>query len=107
MIQVKKAPARLYLGATFSMDMKIRVGYSVRNTVVAFEESRAIAWHHFAQFTWRYDLEEVPDATRVTESFDYDKPWALPLIWLGVPEKNRRAMEATLARIDAFLTGSR
>ena len=107
MVKVKKAPARLYLGATFSMDMKIRVGYSVRNTVVVFEESKAIAWHHFAQFTWRYDLEEVPGATRVTESFNYDKPWALPIIWLGWPERNRRAMQSTLARIDEFLTGTR
>jgi hypothetical protein len=106
-LNVKRAPARLYLGATFSMDMKIHVGYSVRNTVVVFEESRAIAWHHFAQFRWRYDLEEVLDATRVTESFNYDKPWALPIIWLGVPGRNRRAMQETLERIDEFLTGSR
>jgi uncharacterized protein YndB with AHSA1/START domain len=106
-VKVKRAPARLYLGATFSMDMKIRVGYVVRNTVVTFEESKCIAWHHFAKFTWRYDLEEVLDGTRVTESFNYDRPWAFIIIWLGWPERNRRAMQLTLERMNEFLTGSR
>jgi uncharacterized protein YndB with AHSA1/START domain len=106
-INVRKAPVRLFLGAKFSMDMKIRVPYSVRNTVSAFEESRLISWHHFAQFVWRYDLEEVPDGTRVTESFNYDRPWAFVIIWLGWPERNRRAMEATLERINDIVTQQR
>jgi uncharacterized protein YndB with AHSA1/START domain len=103
-VRVIQGPARLYLGATFSMDMKMRVGYHVKNVVVAFEEGRYIAWHHFAQFVWRYDLEDVPDGTRVTESFNYDKPWAFAIIWLGWPERNRRAMQATLERIDRLVT---
>jgi len=44
-----------------------------RNRVVEFEENRRIAWHHFAQFVWRYELEEVEGGTMVTESFNYDK----------------------------------
>jgi uncharacterized protein YndB with AHSA1/START domain len=103
-VEVKQAPARLYLGATFSMDMKIRIGYRVKNVVVEFEEGRTIAWHHFAQFVWRYDLEEVPGGTKVTESFNYDKPWAFVIIALGWPERNERAMQATLERIDQLVT---
>jgi hypothetical protein len=101
---VRKAPERLFLGAQFSMEMKIRIHYLVRNTVSAFKESRVIAWHRFAQFVWRYDLEEVPGGTKVTESFNYDRPWAFVIIWLGWPERNRRAMQATLARINDIVT---
>ena len=53
------APERLYLGATFAMGMRQGVHYRTRNKVVAFEENKCIAWHHFAQFTWRYDLDDV------------------------------------------------
>ena len=84
--------------------MRHGVRYRTTNKVVAFEENRCIAWHHFAQFTWRYDLEEVDGGTRVTESFDYDKPWAFTIILLGYPEKNRLAMEATLERIERIVT---
>jgi uncharacterized protein YndB with AHSA1/START domain len=102
--QVKKAPDRLSLGATFSMNMKIGISYLTRNKVVAFEENRVIAWHHYAQFVWRYDLEEVSGGTKVTESFDYSKPWGALIVPLGWPERNRLAMEATLARIEQLVT---
>jgi hypothetical protein len=104
---VKDAPDRLYLGATFAMNMKIGLPYLTRNVVVDFEENRSIAWHHFARFLWRYDLEEVPGGTRVSESFTYDQPWALVIIWLGVPERNRRAMATSLERLDRLVTSSR
>jgi uncharacterized protein YndB with AHSA1/START domain len=103
-VNVIQGPTRLYLGATFSMDMKMRFGYHVKNVVVAFEENKCIAWHHFAQFVWRYDLAVVPEGTKVTESFNYDKPWAFAIIWLGWPERNRKSMEATLERIDQLVT---
>lgn len=103
-VQVRQAPARLSLGATFAMDMNNRINYLTRNKVVVFDENKAIAWHHWAQFVWRYDLEAVPEGTRVTESFTYDKPWAFIIIRLGWPERNRRGMEATLQRIDQLLT---
>lgn len=103
-VKVRHAPERLSLGATFSMDMKTGFGYFTRNKVVAFETNRCVAWHHFAQFVWRYDLEEVPAGTKVTESFNYDKPWAFTIMMLGYPEKNRQAMEATLERIDNIIT---
>jgi hypothetical protein len=57
-------------------------------------------------FTWRYQLEEVEGGTMVTESFDYDKPWAFVIIALGFPEKNRAAMEGTLERLESVFTSS-
>jgi uncharacterized protein YndB with AHSA1/START domain len=101
---VRNAPARLALGSTFSMHMKMGLGYVTRNRVVVFEENRSIAWHHFALFVWRYDLEEVDGGTMVTESFNYDRPWAFVIIALGFPERNRAAMEATLIRLEAVVT---
>ena len=103
-VKIRRAPDRLFLGATFAMDMKDGVGYFTRNKVVVFEENRAIAWHHWAQFIWRYDLEAVAGGTRLTESFDYSKVWGALIIPLGWPERNRRAMEATLLRIEALVT---
>jgi len=101
---VKLAPVRLVLGSTFSMNMKMGLGYVTRNRVVEFEENRRIAWHHFAKFIWRYELEEVDGATKVTESFNYDRPWAFVIIAMGFPERNRVAMEATLQRLEAIVT---
>jgi uncharacterized protein YndB with AHSA1/START domain len=103
-VKVRKAPERLVLDAKFSMDMKIGIGYFVSNKVVAFEENKCIAWHHFAQFIWRYDLEEVPGGTQVTESFNYDKPWGLGIELVHKPEANLRDMEATLERIEKIVT---
>jgi hypothetical protein len=103
-VRVRKAPERLYLGATFSMDMRLGLSYLVRNKVVAFEENRCIAWHHFAQFVWRYDLEEVPEGTKVTESFNYDKPWSFSITLWHKEQSNLRDMVATLERIEAIVT---
>jgi uncharacterized protein YndB with AHSA1/START domain len=101
---VKSAPDRLALGSTFSMHMKMGLGYVTRNRVVEFEENRRIAWHHFSQFIWRYELEPVDGGTRVTETFDYDRPWALAIIAMGFPERNRLGMEGTLERLEAAVT---
>jgi hypothetical protein len=101
---VKHAPTRLALGSTFSMHMKMGFGYVTRNRVVEFDENRRIAWHHFALFVWRYELEDVDGSTLVTESFDYDRPWAFAIIAMGFPERNRSAMTATLERLDAAVT---
>jgi hypothetical protein len=101
---VKHAPDRLSLGSTFSMHMKMGFGYVTRNRVVEFEEGRRIAWHHFALFIWRYELEEVDGSTMVTETFNYDRPWAFAIIAMGFPERNRLAMEGTLERLEAAVT---
>ena len=64
-------PARLYLGAKFGMDMKIKVKYRILNTVVEFEENKRIAWRHAGRHRWRYELREItPNQSEVTESFD-------------------------------------
>jgi uncharacterized protein YndB with AHSA1/START domain len=101
---VKHAPPRLALGSTFSMDMKMKLGYATRNRVVVFEENRSIAWHHAARFIWRYDLDEIEGGTNVTESFDYDRPWGFVIEWFNFPQRNRAAMSSTLARLEAIVT---
>ena len=92
-------PERLFLGATFSMDMKMKASYFTNNHVVAFEENRVIAWHHMAKFVWKYELTPVDDGTLVKESFNYSKPWGIFIEPLGWPAKNQQAMEATLASL--------
>ncbi len=104
-LAVRSAPPRLFLGATFAMGMRQGLPYVTRNRVVVFEEGRTIAWHHPARFVWRYDLEPVEDGTRVSESFDYSAPWGVVIEWLGWPERNRRAMEATLERLSRLVEG--
>jgi hypothetical protein len=101
---VKNAPERLALGSTFSMHMKMGLGYVTHNRVVEFEENRRVAWHHFALFLWCYELQEVEGGTLVTESFNYDRPWAFAIIAMGFPERNRSAMEGTLERLEAAVT---
>jgi len=101
---VKDAPERLALGSTFSMRMKMGLGYVTRNRVVEFEQDRRIAWHHFSHFVWRYELEDVEGGTKVTESFNYDEPWAFAIIAMGFPERNRTAMEGTLERLESVVT---
>jgi hypothetical protein len=86
------------------MNMKLGLSYVTRNVVVVFDENTSIAWHHFARFVWRYDLEDASGGTKVTESFNYDQPWAFLIIWLGYPEKNRRAMAASLERLERLVT---
>ena len=96
-------PSRLYLGARFSMDMKMGASYVTANRVVAFEENRVIAWCHWARFVWRYELTPQDGGTLVTESFDFRKPWGYPLIALGWAEKTRESITATLARIEKLV----
>ncbi len=105
-VAVKRAPERLYLGAQFAMSMRMGLRYLTTNRVSAFDEGRVIAWHHAARFVWRYELEPVDGATRVTESFTYDPPWGVVVDWLGWAERNRRSMEASLERLAALVAPS-
>lgn len=102
-VGVKKGPERLFLGAKFQMSMKMAMRYSTTNVVVVFEENRAIAWHHWSKLLWRYDLDEIAGGTRVTESFDYDRPWGRLIELLGWPARNQTSMAATLSRLDELL----
>jgi uncharacterized protein YndB with AHSA1/START domain len=99
-------PRRLSLGTRFGMEMKVGAPYKIRNTVVEFEEGARIAWRHFHGHRWRYQLTDVPGGgTRVTETFDWSTAKAkLPLELAGIPARNLRGMEATLARLETLAT---
>jgi uncharacterized protein YndB with AHSA1/START domain len=80
LVKAKEGAAqRLALGSTFGMSMKMGVPYTVTNTVIEFEQDRRIAWQTvlagpLGRFLggriWRYELEPVDGATKVTESWD-------------------------------------
>lgn len=98
---------RLTLGDRFSTSMRIGVPYVISNKVVEFEEGRRIAWAHLGGWRWRYELEPVEGGTKVTESFDPSFSKAGPYLRLvKAAERNRGAMERTLARLDAFVTNT-
>jgi uncharacterized protein YndB with AHSA1/START domain len=102
--EVITGPDRLARGETFGVSMKLfGVPYRISNRVVEFEEDRRIAWRHFGAHRWRYELEPTGDGgTRVTETFDYSRygpRWAAALRLIGFPERNRRGIRATLARL--------
>jgi uncharacterized protein YndB with AHSA1/START domain len=94
-------PHRLELGARFGMDMKLGVPYRILNTVVEFEEGTLIAWRHFLGHRWRWQLKDLGDGTtEVTETFDWSTARVPRVIELmGFPAKNRKGIEATLARL--------
>ena len=97
-------PERLEKGAALGASMKLfGVPYTIRNRVVEFEPDRLIAWRHFGAHRWRYALEPTADGgTRVTETFDssrYGPRWAAALRLIGFPDRNRRGIRATLARL--------
>lgn len=98
---VLEAPETLKLGATFTMKMRIGVPYSITSTVVEYEENLRIAWQHFGRHIWRYELEPIGDhQTKVTETFDYaPSRWPRGLELLGYPQKHRKNIPETLARL--------
>lgn len=100
-------PPRLYLGSKFAMRMRIGAPYLTRNLCVEFEEDERIAWRHLARHVWRYELQRTPEgATRVVETFDYRQaPLAAAYERLGIPERNRKAMNATLQRLKVLIEG--
>jgi hypothetical protein len=99
-------PERLFLGAQFSMAMKIKVAYRIKNTVVAFEENKKITWCHLMKWTWCYELVDLGNgSTQVTESFDasgipfYAKRW---LQMTGAMAHNPKWMAKSLVRLKAI-----
>lgn len=103
--EVRGNPERLTLGSTFTMGMRIKVPYSIRNTVVEYEPDRLIAWRHWGGHRWRYRLEPDDGGTVVTETFDWSTsklPKGIELI--GWPERHPAAMRRTLERLDALVT---
>lgn len=104
---VRGKKGKLALGDKFSMNMRIGVPYLITNKVVEYEEGRRIAWAHIGGWRWRYEFEPLGDSTRVTETFDWSSSKAgLYLSLTKAAQRNRGAMERTLARLDAFATNT-
>ena len=101
-------PDRLDMDAKFGMKMKFGLlPYRISSTVKEFEEDKLIAWAHFGKHRWRYELEPVDGGTKVTETFDWSTsttPKAIEL--MGYPKKHPANMEATLERLDDYVTAS-
>jgi hypothetical protein len=98
-------PERLTYGAKFGMSMKMGAPYKIANTVVEFDEGKRLAWCHFHGHRWRYELEDVPGGTKVTETFDWSTArtkWTLEMA--GIPKRNLEAMERTLERLEEVVT---
>jgi len=95
------------LGATFAMNMKIGFPTSQQRRGSDFEENRSIGVAiTFRQFRVALRLSRAPGGTQVTESFTYDKPGHLSSSLWAIRKKNRRAMEASLGRLEQLATSS-
>jgi uncharacterized protein YndB with AHSA1/START domain len=99
-------PERLFLGATFSMSMKVKVPYRIKNTVAAFEENKKISWCHLMKWTWTYELEDLGNgSTQVTESFDASNIPTIAMWWLkktGAMAHNPKWMAKSLVALKAI-----
>ena len=112
----KNVPAKLKLGASFGMNMKLAVPYSMVSTVVEYEENRRLAWQTLPPYRfahklaggriWRYELEPVKEGTLVRESWDISKesPLTKPIVRMAAGE-TRKSMAATLDRLAELLEG--
>ena len=102
-------PETLSLGSTFGMSMKMGVPYSMSNTVIEFEPDRRIAWQtvfsgFFGRYIggriWRYEFEEVPGGTKVTESWDISQDKQGFFLKRGkLPTATAESMSKTLDRL--------
>lgn len=103
---------RLKLGSTFDMKMKLGVPYTMRNTVVEFEEGRKIAWQprpkRFKKMggrIWRYELEPVAGGTKVRESWDITQEAGMKSLVAKGGSHAAKNMEKTLERIEEIVAG--
>jgi len=100
-----EVPARLSMGTTFGMDMKLGTPYKITNTVIEFVEGKQLAWRHFNGHVWRYTFEAVDGGTLVTEQWDA-RP-ARNRIFLrlsGFPARSRKGIIATLQNLNELAT---
>jgi uncharacterized protein YndB with AHSA1/START domain len=98
-------PDTLEMGSKFGMRMKWGLPYSIKNTVVEYDENKLIAWCHPGGHRWRYELESVDGGTKVTETFDPTTSkavWALKL--MKIDQKHGPNIERTLAQLDEVAT---
>ena len=103
------------VGARFKARNKGRRGPSWYNTptVTVADPGRTFAFNRsgpgIGSYTWTYELEPTERGTRLTESYDVDRP--LPKVmswmtekWVGSSDRDadlRQGMETTLERIKA------
>lgn len=106
-VQGTKAESRpLRLGSRFGMSMKWGLPYSTANEVVDFDPPTTIAWRTtslggvIGGRVWKYELLPVDGGTHVREIWDIgpDKQRAV-LRRSPMPERTRRAMQASLERL--------
>lgn len=102
-------------GARFKAKNKGRRGPSWGNSpvVTAAEPGKQFAFNRsgpgIGSYTWRYVMEPTPTGTRVTESFDAERPLGSAMTWLtmkwtGSSDRDadlREGMLTTLSRIKA------
>jgi uncharacterized protein YndB with AHSA1/START domain len=109
----QEAPARLFQGAVFVMEMKRSLPYGMANTVVEFEENRVIAWaprfangraQKFFGRVWRYELEPAEDGTLVRETWDVSHDRLRIFLRLLFSAPFRRDMEESLRLLDGLVT---
>ncbi len=113
--QATKVPPKLQLGATFGMDMKLGLPYSMVSKVVEYDENRRIAWQTKPPYPltgrfaggriWRYELEAVEGGTLVKESWDISREakFTKPAVRRAA-STTRKNMIKTLERIEQVLT---
>ena len=103
------------VGARFRARNKGRRGPSWFNTpvVTAAEPAREFAFNRsgpgIGSYTWRYVLEPTTTGTRVTESYEADRPVPKPMsrfteFWTGTKDRDadlHEGMKTTLQRIKA------
>ena len=102
-------PDRLFLGARFGMNMRIKIGYRITNEVVEFEESKTIAWRHLMKWVWRYDLVDLGEGrTQVSEYFDATPCNKAQLWWLKKTQslaRNPKWMAKSLVKLKTLCEG--
>tara|TARA_Y100001970_G_scaffold107994_1_gene135060 strand:+ start:3855 stop:4316 length:462 start_codon:yes stop_codon:yes gene_type:complete len=96
------------VGDSFKAKMKMwGIRYRVKSTVVEYEKDHLIAWAHLGKHRWRYKLDDVPDGTRITETFDWSYSVFPRLIEVaGYPESHPENIERTLQRLANFLANN-
>ena len=116
----KKGATGPAVGARFKAKNKGGRGPSWFNTpvVTAAVPGREFAFNRsgpgIGSYTWRYELEEVPTGTRLTESFTAERPLGKAMTWItmkwtGSSDRDadlREGMTTTLARVKAAAEAS-
>jgi hypothetical protein len=96
-------PERLSFGSKFGMAMRLGINYRIKNKVVEFKENELIAWRHFGQWRWRYELKDLGNgSTEVTETFDGSYAPGLAQLWLKYRDAypwTQKAVAKSLVRL--------